>query len=322
MVVSVSSVQARRVSTAQQRQQVRERVRRLAADTDGVLDRRQLYAAGVSRWQLEAELRAGRWSRGGRQTVLVHAGDPRRQRWRTALHEVGGGGALAGLTALELRGLTGLTEDVVHVAVPKSSRPRRSPGVDVHETRRYREDDVVGGPMRHVRPAAAAVQAALWAVSDRAAALFLIAPVQQRLCTGGEVAEALETVQRHRRRALLRGVVADVLGGVQSTGELDLARLLRRRGLPSPERQVLRRHPSGRVYLDARWDRYRVVVEVDGVQHRQGQAVVADALRDNELRLTGDTVLRVPAVALRTSPGPFLDQVERALRAAGWAAAA
>lgn len=297
-------------------------MRQLGDDADGVVGRRALYAVGVTRWQVEAELRAGRWSRAGRQSLLVGRGDLLRQSWHVALLEVGGGGALAGVTALQVAGLSGVQEELLHVAVPKSSHPRRAPGVRVHETRRFQEQDVVDAPLRRFRPATAAVQAALWAVSDRQAALFLVAPVQQRLCSAQQVGEAVELVRRHRRRRLLRDLVAELSHGVQSTGELDLARLLRRRGLPAPDRQVLRRHPSGRVYLDARWDRYGVVVEVDGVQHREAAAVVRDALRDNELRLAGDVVLRVPALALRTSPEPFLDQVARALQAAGWRRAA
>lgn len=293
-------------------------MRGVAEASDGVVSRRQLYAVGVTRWQLEAELRAGRWERAGRQSVLVGRADLSRQAWQVALNEVGGGAALAGVTALQAAGLTGISERLMHVAVPKSARPRPAHGVRVHETRLFQEQDVVDLPVRRVLPAPAAVQAALWAVSDRQATLFLIAPVQQQLCAVGQVDAALEAVRRHRRRPLLRQTVAELLRGVQSTGELDLARLLRSRGLPAPDLQVRRRHRTGRVYLDARWPRYRVVVEVDGVQHQGAEAVVRDALRDNELRLDGDTVLRVPALALRTDPGPFLDQVTRALRAGGW----
>lgn len=293
-----------------------------AAARDGVLGRRALYAVGVTRWQIAAEVRAGRWSRGGRQAVVVAPGDARRRGWQVALLEVGGRGALAGVTALQAAGLDGVETSLCHVIVPKSSRPRRPQGVLVHESRRFREDEVLRGELDRVAPAVAAVQAGMWAVSDRQAAFFLTIAVQQRLCTVQDLAAAMEVVRRHRRRRLLLAVVADVAVGAQSMGELDFARLCRRSGLPEPDRQVVHRLPQGTAVLDVEWRAYRVVAEIDGVQHLQVAAVVADALRDNEMRLRGVTVLRIPVLALRTDPAPFLAQVRRALQQGGWVAAA
>lgn len=50
-------------------------VRELARNQDGVVSRRQLLALGVTRWQIQAELRAARWRAHGRQTVAVHTGN-------------------------------------------------------------------------------------------------------------------------------------------------------------------------------------------------------------------------------------------------------
>jgi very-short-patch-repair endonuclease len=227
---------------------------------------------------------------------------------------------LGGLSALESYGLRGIHSDLIHVAAPKSCRPRGARGVRVHETRRLRSDDIATSALPRLRPAPAAMFAALWARSDREAALAIVAPVQQRITTAEAVAEALDRVVRHRRRNLLRAVVADVHDGAQSLGELDFARMCRRRGLPTPTRQRVVRLPSGRVYLDVCWDDFRLVVEIDGVQHLDVVAQLPDAFRQNEVTLDGRTVLRVPVLALRTDPEPFLNQVERALVAGGWSA--
>ncbi len=128
----------------------------------------------------------------------------------------------------------------------------------------------------------------------------------------------LDRVRRDRRRTLLRSVLDEVTDGVQSLNELDFAVLCRRRGLPEPDRQVVIAHRDGRAYLDVRWSRWRVVVEVDGIGHLQPDRWIQDSLRHNEIVLAGDVVLRVPSLGLRLDPDRHLDAVERALRHAGW----
>ena len=290
-----------------------------AADQAGILSRRQLYADGVTRWQVTARLRSQRWALTGRQTLSLTTGPltAEARRW-VALHETGPRAALAGVTALQAAGVTGLSDALVHVIVPKSSSPWRSPGVVVHESRRFDETTVVADGIRRVEPAVAAVHAALWAASDRQAALFLVLPVQQRVVTTDHLLDALAAVRRAARRRLLLQVVADVGDGAQSLNELDVSRALRRRGLPEPTRQQLVRLPSGRVYLDVVWEAWDVALEIDGVQHEQGTARLDDALRDLAVAGTGRTTVRIPVLAMRLDEERVLDGVESMLRARGW----
>ncbi|WP_315099120.1 hypothetical protein [uncultured Cellulomonas sp.] len=162
------------------------------------------------------------------------------------------------------------------------------------------------------------MQAALWARTDREAALLLIAPVQQRLTSVDLVGAALDRVRRDRRRPFLRTVFLELVDGAHSLNELDFAAMCRRRGLPEPDRQVVASAGAGRCYLDVRWSRWRVVVEIDGVGHLQPDRWIDDNLRHNEIALSGDVVLRIPSLGLRLDPDRHLDAVERALRQAGW----
>ena len=114
----------------------------------------------------------------------------------------------------------------------------------------------------------------------------------------------------------------ELLDGARSLGELDVARELRRRGLPRPDRQVLRRDRDNRYYLDLYWAEFRLVLEIDGIHHAWAGNVVGDALRQNALALAGDTVLRLPLLGLRLRPDDFFAQVEQALLGAGWQRAA
>ena len=188
----------------------------------------------------------------------------------------------------------------------------------MHETRRRQAGDVIESGVPRVRPEIAAIRAALWARSDRQAALLLAMSVQQRIVEPSGLREATETVIRHRRRRLIRAVVEDVADGAHSLGELDFARLCRRARLPAPERQVVCALPTGRAYLDCEFSRYGCVVEIDGAGHIAPGDQLSDALRQNELTIGTRRVLRIPLLGLRVAEETFMAQVRRLLMSAGW----
>lgn len=227
---------------------------------------------------------------------------------------------LDGASALVASGLKNFRTDSVRVSVPKGARirRRRRRGIDLRETRRWRADDVMPTGVPRSRPAVAAVRGALWAETDRQATLLLTMVVQQGLCRVEELAEQMLRIRRDRRRAFVHELLLDLHGGVRSLGELDMVRGCRERAIPEPDLQVVRRARSGRYYLDARWNAWGVVVEVDGVQHGWIQNVVADAIRHNALALEGDLVLRLPVLGLKVCPDDFFDQIIQALTVRGW----
>jgi very-short-patch-repair endonuclease len=292
----------------------------LAGERSGVLYSADVVARGVPRWLLHAELRAGRWQRGGRQTVVTHNGPlDAATRRIIAVLEVGPRAALDGVTALQHLGVKVDDDGWLHVIAPKSSTPRHPRDVRVHESRRFAEDDVqVVDGTRVVRAAVAAVHAALWARTDREAQLFPILAVQQRLASPQALQDAVDKVRRSPRRLVLRRIAADLTTGVRSVGELDVARALRSRGLPEPDRQVLRRRASGKQYLDCRFERYGLTVEVDGIQHDDAEHRVSDVLRDLVLVAEGDAVLRIPLVVWRLDQQRVLDALEQVFRSRGW----
>jgi hypothetical protein len=301
-----------------QRELLRESVRQLAADQGGVVSRRQLFGLGLTHWQIAAELRAGRWAQHLRQTIAVHTGElGELGLWWSAIFEVGSGAALDGASALCAAGLKGF-DAPIHVSAPKSSRPRRPRSVIVHETRRRHPDDLVHGGLTRVRSAVAAIRAALWARSDKQAALMLAMCVQQRIVAVPELTEAFASIRRHRRRSLIKTVLADLSNGVHSIGELEFARLCREFGLPEPDRQARRVGPNGVMYLDSEWSAYEVIVEIEGVHHLDPSQALADTSRQNELTIGNGRVLRIPVIGLRVDAHLYLSQLTRLLRSAGW----
>jgi very-short-patch-repair endonuclease len=296
----------------------RRAVAREAERFGGVLSRTALRGLGADRHVIAREAAGDRWAIHGAQTVAVHTRPLEAPAlWWRAVWESGSRVAtLDGVSALLAAGVNGYNDPVVHVSVPDAHSPKRTPGVRVHRVVRLDGELLTDRGVPRVRPALAAVRAAHWAVSDRQAALVLVLPMQQGIVSGPQLQAATSMWSGRRRRALIPQLVQDITDGATSLGELDFARMCRERGLPQPDRQVVRRTPRGRVYLDVGWGRSRLVVEIDGSHHGEGLTVISDHLRQNEVALTRDIVLRISLLGLRLAEDPFLDQVARALRLA------
>jgi len=296
-----------------------EQVRQLAASQHGVVTLEQLRELGISPGRRRAQIAAGRWTALPHRAVVVGgARGTAPAAWWTALAEVGRPAALGGVTALMADGLTGFDEDLVHVWLPKSSRVTRPDGVRVHETRRWGPSDHAEVGIPRARPAVAAVQAALWAVSQRQAVLTIVMPVQQRLTRAQDVADLLDRDRRHRFRSCLRLGVADIVDGAHFMNELDFARLCRGHGLPEPSRQVVRQGAGGRIYLDVAWEVYRVCVEINGAGHARVDQLLKDNFRTIDLQLAGETAIELSVLTLRAAPQEAMNRIARSLRAHGW----
>jgi len=167
---------------------------RLAASQGGVVSRTQLYEAGVTRAEVRAHVRARRWRRVGSQSVAVATGPLTRegQRW-AAVFEAGPRAFLDGAAALEAAGLKHFEDGRVRVSVPRGARVRRARGLDIRQTRRWAADDVVGEGLPRSRPAVAAVRGALWARSNKQAALVMTMTVQQGLASAARILELIKT---------------------------------------------------------------------------------------------------------------------------------
>lgn len=294
------------------RQERNARAQPIAQLYDGIAHRRELATVDISREDIRGEVEAGRWHKLGKHTVVViPSAWSRRSVWFHAIWESGAGAVLDGVAALHASGLDGFDHDVIDIAQPANNRRHKVDRVKVHHYRTM--PPVIGGGIPRVRPDFAALHAAQRAATDRMAAFLLVLVIGQRLVLPERLVETFGTLTRCARRHYLAGVIADICDGVRSLGELDFARLCRRYGLPPPSRQVMRRLPGGRVYLDVYWDHCDLVVEIDGGHHAQALHPVLDALRQNEITLTRNTVLRIPLLGLRLDEATFMNQVARAL---------
>lgn len=297
--------------------------RELASTQGWVLCRKQLYAAGITRWEIRGQVRMRRWQLIGDQSVCLHNGpiEDWGHHW-AAVFQGGPRARLDGASALVAGGLERFSVDRIRVSVPRGARIRRNRRYNIRQTRRWDDADTAPSGIPRTRPEVAAVRGFLWASTVREATYLLTATVQQGLAPADAIGREALRIRKDKRRGLLYAVMDDLLGGARSLGELDVVRELRRRGLPPPQRQVLWRDKRGRYYLDLYWPQWRLVVEVDGIHHTWAENVVGDALRQNSLAIAGDTVLRLPLLGLRLNPDEFFAQIEEALLAGGWTAAA
>ena len=299
-----------------ERQDAAGRVHGMAGATDGIVRVRDVPWLDPHR--LKREVDAGRWEVVRRSITIVGAPMNEHSAWRLAMSSASPRAALDGVTALRYAGLSGFGDDI-HLSVPRGARVEPSRVVRVHHLRDFSEDDVLAADLRTVRPALAALRAATWAHTERAAYTVLTMSVQQRIVDSAALVGMVGRLPQHRRRsrAILAAVV-DIAGGVQALGELDFAQLCRDRGLPCPTRQDRLKRPSGVYYTDVRFAAYGVVVEIDGIQHLTVAQARQDHRKQNEVHLSGEILLRVLGAELRCDPAPFMDQLERALTARGW----
>jgi Protein of unknown function (DUF559) len=247
------------------------------------------------------------------------------QMLRVAVLWGGSGAALAGLTAARLQGFRGFDDKArsIHLLLPatRTAREIRPPlRVTVHYSRHLTPADI--HPVRQppqTRIARSLVDAAAWMGTDRGAQAVLAAGVQQRLARVSDLLAEADRNERLRRRKLIKLALADIAGGSHALSELDFTRLVVRQfNLPEPDRQVPRRDGQGRRrWLDAVWDKARLVVEIDGAAHIDVLTYWDDMDRGNHLELGHHHVLRFPSWVIRYRPEYVADEIRQALRDAG-----
>lgn len=287
-----------------------------AAEACGVLSQERVLLVPECR----RRLRSGAW-RSYAGVVVTHNGPltPEQADW-VAVLVAGEGAVLGAVSAMRAAGVRVEPPERPQVVVPALRRAPRSSVFDCRRSRLLGATEV--HPLRQP-PAFRTARATLDATSllrrPDAVRALLCAPVQQRLVRVPDLRRALDRLGPHPGRGLLLRTLDALETGAQTAHEQEFRRLVHTGGLPAPDHQVLRSTPSGRRFLDADWDEYRVHVEIDGLAHMWVEQWVADLERSNELEICRwERRLRFPGHRLTEDPDGVLDQLRRALRAGGW----
>lgn len=190
----------------------------------------------------------------------------------------------------------------------------------MHWSRRLGSDQIhpTRAP-RRTRIERSLIDIAAWSADPIRASAVLAAGVQQGLVRPTTLDRAVLAAGPIRHRRLLLLSLGDIAGGAQSFAEIDAVRICRRAGLPPPQLQRIRRDASGRRRcLDLCWPDYGLVVEIDGGLHREVRRWLDDLLRQNEIVLGGQLVLRFATVVVRATEPVFVEQIGAGLRRGGW----
>lgn len=288
----------------------------LHSSQDAVVTRRQLADAGVHRALVRDRFAARLWRPLGTRLVLLTSEEPtRRMLLRGAALAAAPRGVLAGRSALEVRGLDAPAREDLHVQVPAGRRVTAFVGVVVHSTYLLKPEDLaeVDG-MRTTTAARATVDAARWEDSPRAVAGIVLAALQQRLCSVEEIESVIARFEKFQQSSAVRQALLDALDGADSMGEVDVADLVVRAGLPRPQRQFVLETVGGPRPYDLAVtlaDGTLLLIEVDGPHHEEAWVRRNDRLKDEAASAAGHLLIRVDPVAAWRDPWPVLALLRR-----------
>ena len=301
-----------------------DEVARVLRAQAGVISRRQALDLGMTQTQVTRALRRRDW-------VLVHPGvyvDHTadlawlQRAWAAVLYAWPA--ALAHSSALRAHegpGRRERDEATIEVAVARDRSLVPPEGVRVHHLVDLdaRVQWNLGPPRLRYEESALAVAAS--ARSDLDAVAVLADACGARRTTAARLLDALQGLPRLRRRSWIAGVLNDVSEGTCSVLEHGyLTRVERAHGLPSGRRQVRAGDAGRSMFKDVRYDRFGLVVELDG---RLFHTAVGD--RDHDLERDLDDAVDRTEETLRLGYGQVFQRpcvtavkVARVLERRGW----
>jgi hypothetical protein len=297
----------------------------LLARQDRVLSRGQALAHGISPAAWDWRLERGLWQSPVHGVAVTTTGElTARQRVWVALAHAGQPSAVSGDAALHLLGFPIEAPTTIDVVVPHTRRVvdavlEDKVKVTIRRARQFKKLLDPIGSLPSLTRHATVLHAAAWAATDRAAEWRVAAMVQRRLTAVPLIRDALALLPRLPRRALLLEVLTDVELGAHAGTELAFLAFLRKYGLPLPDHLQLRVRTRGKVaYLDVRYTRQRVTIELDGAHHRDAGTWDADMLRSLRLQvaLPGEQLIRLTMGNLRHD-GPEVAELLHALLVPG-----
>jgi len=297
-------------------------LRRTIAEQAGTVSRRQALMAGVSSSTTASKVRHGLWQHIHPGVYYAFTGDVRWEArlWAAVLY-AGTGALLSHETAAEVLGLTDRRHPVIQVAVPASRRVRPPQGVAIHYSSfdypRWR-------PQRGVPPHTFYAETIIDLVGAADNLDDVVAWVSRGIARNlvGEVQlkAAVRARRRFRWRDQIDEVIDCVVGGSHFPLEFRYDRDVERaHGLPPATRQAKFVKPDGsKGFRDRYYEKYGLIVELDGSQFHPAEQHGRDRARDNEAAATAGATLRYGWADVTRASCATAGQVYHALRKRGY----
>lgn len=288
-----------------------------------MLTRDQVLNAGLTRKAIAVRVQRGSWQRRYPGVYAVFSGEPGRESvlWAAVL-AAGPGAMLSHQTAAELDGLSDQPSSLIHVTVPGNRRVCRRPGLVLHYSARARK--AVHPARTPPRTRVEETILDLWGAAPRLAdaVSWVSRGLGRRLTTQARLRAALQARAKIRRRALLTQLLSPDMAGLHSILEYGYVRDVERpHGLPRGIRQAVALVSGHRQYRDTLYDKYKLVVELDGRISHPDETRWADIRRDNAAATDGLTTLRYGTVAILTAPCRVAAEVAKLLASRGYVGA-
>lgn len=294
--------------------------RALLAAQQGMLTRRQLLDAGVTKAEMRSRL-STRWRVVLPGVVLLDRDLPNEeQRLQAALLFGGPESWLAGPTAAALHGLRSCrVANPIYVRVPVPRRSRTSGWVIVKNTTLVDERLIERGPLRLSCVARAVVDAAAVAPTEDDARSIMIEATQRRIARVEDLKHWVH-IRGTQNGARLRRALAEAASGVWSLPEADLLRLLSSSKVLPPMMANPELKDAAGIRLttpDAWIDDVAMAVMVHSRRFHGGELDWENTVEaDSDLSTSRVVVLGVTPRSILREPARVLARVERAYLAA------
>jgi hypothetical protein len=291
----------------------------LGAETAWAVDHATCLAAGLSDRRLHQLVQTGRWQSPFPRVYITFSGPlPVLTLQYAALAYAGEGAVLSHESAGYFCRLC-RQPPVIHLTVPYRRSVSGQRGLVIHRTRNVSEDDC------HPRfaPRRTTIErTVLDLLSNKRnadEALGLAADsFRDRLSTPEKLRVTLERLPQTRWRQVILDALPDLRAGAQSPLELRDAKLRRRHGLPSGQRQS-GRLADGSEYLDVLIEEWQLHVELDGrFGHDRAQERWRDMRRDNRSEVLRLRELRYGWADMIDKPCEVAVEHAVVLRQQGW----
>jgi hypothetical protein len=220
--------------------------------------------------------------------------------------------------------ILGLTErrcPVIHVTVPANRRVKPPQGVAIHYSSfDYPRWQPQRGTPPHTFYAETIVDLVAAADNLDDVIAWISRGVARNLVGAAQLKAAARARRRFRWRNQIDEVIEQVAGGTHFPLEFRYDRDVERaHGLPTAMRQAKFRKPDGsRGFRDRYYEKYGLIVELDGREFHPEEQRGQDRARDNEAAATAGATLRYGWADVNRTPCETAAQVYRALRKRGY----
>jgi len=288
----------------------------------GIVSRRQVLRAGLARSTIDSKVRHGLWQQIHLGVYAAFTGPVawEARLWAAVLY-AGPGALLSHETAAEILHLTDRRCPVIQVTIPQSRRVRPPQGVRIHHSSfdypRWR-------PLRGIPPHtfyAETILDLVAAADNRDGVVAWVSSgIARRLVTEAEMKAAVAARGRLRWRDQLDEIIGTVAGGSHFPLEYRYDRDVERaHGLAAATRQARFVMPDGtRGFRDRCYEKYGLIVELDGAGYHPAEQRGRDQARDNEAAAAIGATLRYGWADVAVAPCRTAAQVYRALRNRGY----